>query len=490
VARVLTYGALVATALILQLSVLDVLPLPGGIAPDLVLLVVVAIALTSGPLPGLVTGFSAGLALDLAPPASHAIGAYALVFCLVGYLCGRAAGAIDRSAFLPLAAMALGVVGGSVLYAVVGVTFGEPGVTSAAARNVLPLSVGYGLLLSPFVLYLVLRLTQWAGQAADDPAAALARLGSPGIASGMRRGGARDQPREPRLRPGTGPTAGRIGAGAPADLLTASGRPSGGLGGGAGSAAGPGGRQSPLPRLRFGLSKPQGVTGAARPPRTARLRFGPSRLPARIAGEKPGVFAGGSLNGGSPVRLRLGTGRTSRLRSRLARALGRRHGRQTAGPRFTARRSGTGLSGTGLSGTGRSATGLSGTGRSGARSSGTGRSGLVRFRRSGRVSGRRFGSRYFGSKRSGSAWSSGQRSGWVRSSGQRSGWVRSSGQRSGWMRSSGRRSRWRSSGPRAGWLRAGGAVAGLRRGWLSDLRPRGGWPAMWRTGRRRTGGIR
>ena len=88
-ARVLTYGALVATALMLQLSVLDVLPLPGGIAPDLVLLVVVAIALTSGPLFGLVTGFAAGLALDLAPPASHAIGAYALVFCLIGYVCGR-----------------------------------------------------------------------------------------------------------------------------------------------------------------------------------------------------------------------------------------------------------------------------------------------------------------------------------------------------------------------------------------------------------------
>ena len=97
-ARVLTYGALVASALVLQLTVLDLLPLPGGIAPDLVLLVVVALALTSGPLPGLVTGFAAGLALDLAPPASHAIGAYALVFCLVGYVCGRAAGEIDRSA--------------------------------------------------------------------------------------------------------------------------------------------------------------------------------------------------------------------------------------------------------------------------------------------------------------------------------------------------------------------------------------------------------
>ena len=42
----------------------------------------------------------------------------------VGYVCGRVAGEIDRSAFLPLVAMALGVITGSVLYTAVGVTFG------------------------------------------------------------------------------------------------------------------------------------------------------------------------------------------------------------------------------------------------------------------------------------------------------------------------------------------------------------------------------
>src|SRR6266487_1334094 len=63
----------VAAALVLQLTVVDRLPLPGG-GPDLVLLAVVALGLTSGPMAGMLTGFLAGLALDIAPPASGVLG--------------------------------------------------------------------------------------------------------------------------------------------------------------------------------------------------------------------------------------------------------------------------------------------------------------------------------------------------------------------------------------------------------------------------------
>ena len=311
-ARVLTYGALVASALVLQLTVVDLLPLPGGTAPDLVLLVVVALALSSGPLPGLVTGFAAGLALDLAPPASHAIGAYALVFCLVGYVCGRAAGEVDKSAILPLVAMALGALAGSILYTVVGVIFGEPGVTWAAARNVLPLSVAYDVLLSPFVLYLVLRLTWRAWQKADDPAAALARAGSPGTFNAGRPAGAQKQP---RLRPGAGRPAARIGVGARGGVLAASGRSSGGWGGGTGAATASG-RQAPLPRLRFGGSGPRGAGAGVGVSRTPRLRFGGSG--PRGAGAGVGVSRTPRLRfGGSGPRgagAGVGVSRTPRLR--------------------------------------------------------------------------------------------------------------------------------------------------------------------------------
>ena len=36
----------------------------------------------------MITGFAAGLALDIAPPGSGYIGEYALVLCLVGWACG------------------------------------------------------------------------------------------------------------------------------------------------------------------------------------------------------------------------------------------------------------------------------------------------------------------------------------------------------------------------------------------------------------------
>ena len=81
-------GGLLLIAILIQLTVLNNLRLPGGAGPDLVLVVVVAVALTGGPMEGMLGGFCAGLALDVAPPATHLVGQYALVFCLVGYGCG------------------------------------------------------------------------------------------------------------------------------------------------------------------------------------------------------------------------------------------------------------------------------------------------------------------------------------------------------------------------------------------------------------------
>ena len=81
---------LIFIGILVQLTVLDGLRLPGGGVPDLVLVLVAALALAQGPLAGLVIGFAAGLCLDLAPPGSALIGQYALVFCLVGWVAGCA----------------------------------------------------------------------------------------------------------------------------------------------------------------------------------------------------------------------------------------------------------------------------------------------------------------------------------------------------------------------------------------------------------------
>src|SRR5215470_3189687 len=81
--------ALVAlVVVILQVSVVDGLPIPGVSAADPALVAVVAVGLLGGPVTGALIGFFAGLWLDLVPPGGHLIGSSALLLCLVGYCCG------------------------------------------------------------------------------------------------------------------------------------------------------------------------------------------------------------------------------------------------------------------------------------------------------------------------------------------------------------------------------------------------------------------
>lgn len=152
--------AVVVAALVLQVAVANRLPLPGSVPPDLVLLAVVALALVNGPLSGLVTGFAAGLAADVIPPADHAIGRYALVFCLIGYACGLVSEEMERSAVVPFFAVAAGALAGSVLHALVGMVLGDARTSWEAVVRVLPLTVVYDVILSPFVIWAVLRLSR------------------------------------------------------------------------------------------------------------------------------------------------------------------------------------------------------------------------------------------------------------------------------------------------------------------------------------------
>ncbi|WP_051486028.1 rod shape-determining protein MreD [Nocardioides sp. J54] len=62
-----------------------------GVVPDVVLLVVVATALATDTRYGTLTGFFAGLLLDLAPPADHVAGRWTLALMVVGYVVGRLA---------------------------------------------------------------------------------------------------------------------------------------------------------------------------------------------------------------------------------------------------------------------------------------------------------------------------------------------------------------------------------------------------------------
>ena len=209
--RILLATAAILAAVLIQVTVLNNVPFPGGAGPDLVLVAVVAMALAAGPRDGAIIGFAAGLALDIAPPASGLLGQSALVFCLVGYGCGRLRLALERSAWLPLAGVALGAVAGEALYALTGLIFGDPDITWQAVRQVLPAAVFYDLLISPFVLYAVALAGAYARWGTDSAPAGLltgrelAAAGA-GLLAGGAGGAVRDTGagRSPRLRAAAG----------------------------------------------------------------------------------------------------------------------------------------------------------------------------------------------------------------------------------------------------------------------------------------------
>jgi rod shape-determining protein MreD len=148
---------LVVFALAVQVALLARLPLPGA-TPDLVLLSVVSLALANGPGFGLVAGFAAGLGSDLVPPADHAVGRWALVLTIVGYLAGLAQDATRRSAFVPLLVVSVSAAGSVLLYAGLGALISDPHITGRAVTEILPTAVLYDVVLGAFVVPAVLRL--------------------------------------------------------------------------------------------------------------------------------------------------------------------------------------------------------------------------------------------------------------------------------------------------------------------------------------------
>ena len=144
VIRALAVPVALLIAVIVQLTIVNRAPLPGRGAPDLVLLVVAAPEAEIGAVVGALAGFAGGLALDIAPPSGHLAGEYALVFCLVGYVCGRISAAVEdatgeRQAVTSLTLVALeGVAAGEAGKAALGMMVSDPNVTGPAIKHVLP----------------------------------------------------------------------------------------------------------------------------------------------------------------------------------------------------------------------------------------------------------------------------------------------------------------------------------------------------------------
>lgn len=143
-------GLILAAALV-DVVVLAPLNLPGA-PPDVVLLVVAALALVLGPVAGAFVGFFAGLAVDVLPPADHLIGRYALVFCLIGYLVGLLEEEARDSVLLALVTVAVAAGIATVLYGVVGGVLGDDRVGTRGLISNVPYSIIYDVILAPFVV--------------------------------------------------------------------------------------------------------------------------------------------------------------------------------------------------------------------------------------------------------------------------------------------------------------------------------------------------
>jgi len=210
--RIVLSAVAVVIALVVQVSVLARLHLPGAV-PDLVLLTVLGLALSYGHVGGCLVGFFAGLLSDLAPPADHAVGRYALVLCLVGYAAGlaRPDNGQLRTAAGPMLVVIGGAIATTLLYAGVGALVGDTAGAHVGLAKLVFTATLYDLLLAPFVVPLVMALAR---RFDHDPLAEDAAGGYGGGLSGL--GG---PPRRGRTRVGRmGRSTARVGRSGPGGI--------------------------------------------------------------------------------------------------------------------------------------------------------------------------------------------------------------------------------------------------------------------------------
>jgi rod shape-determining protein MreD len=158
--RALAALAAVSVALVLQVTFFPHVAWH-GIVPNVCLLVVVGAALTRGPQFAAVLGFAAGAVLDLAPPADHLAGRWALALVLVGYVAGQVRWGVRQhvrpSAGTVVLTVAASSVVGTSVFALCGIVLGDP-IAIPDLLEVIAVALLWDVLLTPFVLPPVMAL--------------------------------------------------------------------------------------------------------------------------------------------------------------------------------------------------------------------------------------------------------------------------------------------------------------------------------------------
>jgi rod shape-determining protein MreD len=142
---------IVFIAAIVQVVVVNDMPLPGG-HPDLIVLLVVAVGLASGSQRGAMFGFFAGFVADVMPPAAHIAGRDAFAYTIIGFFAGLVEQHEETSAFTTIFMVAAGSAGAVLLYAALGGLIGDVRITPSATVHSLVAVVVYDVVLAPFVV--------------------------------------------------------------------------------------------------------------------------------------------------------------------------------------------------------------------------------------------------------------------------------------------------------------------------------------------------
>lgn len=154
VTRRLITAIVMVLAIAFQSAVVAKWNLPGAV-PDLLLVLVAAFAMRQLPQHGALTGFLAGLLLDIAPPSDGLIGLSALTLTIVGYAAATFRTDLNRSVFGPLlfcgGAGALAVA----MHAILGGLLGDPTITISRTPWLMLTSAIYCTLLATIVIPVV-----------------------------------------------------------------------------------------------------------------------------------------------------------------------------------------------------------------------------------------------------------------------------------------------------------------------------------------------
>jgi rod shape-determining protein MreD len=133
-----------------------------GAAPDLCLLLTIAVAYEDGPDTGAIVGFASGFAVDLF--LSSPLGVSALSFAIIGYLVGVFQGGMLRpSGWIAPVLGGIGGLAGGALFVVVASIAGEDGLLTGHSVQIIVVAAIYDAVLAT----LVFPIGRWAAHDTD-----------------------------------------------------------------------------------------------------------------------------------------------------------------------------------------------------------------------------------------------------------------------------------------------------------------------------------